>query len=117
MINHTSSSDDSQETSMARNFSSEIRAKHSTQWASLMGASGQAVTDRMKRLRSPAVPKGEADIADAIERWIESIDQGKHLQKPLPFTAIKDLIGPVNSECKTIQKCLVKCTVAVKKVC
>ena len=35
-----------------------------------IGASGQAVTDRMKKLMSPATPKAESDIADAIERWI-----------------------------------------------
>ena len=37
-----------------------------------MGVSGQAVTDRMKRLMSPSTPKSEAEVADAIERWVES---------------------------------------------
>ena len=37
-----------------------------------MGASGQDVTNRTKRLMSPTTPKTEAEIADAIERWVES---------------------------------------------
>ena len=37
-----------------------------------MGTSGQAVADRVKKLMSPSTPKIEAEIADAIERWLES---------------------------------------------
>ena len=37
-----------------------------------MGVSGQAVTDRVKRLMSPSTPKIEAEVADGIERWVES---------------------------------------------
>ena len=37
-----------------------------------MGASGQAIADRVKRLMSPAPPKTEHDIADMIEKWSDS---------------------------------------------
>ena len=37
-----------------------------------MGASGQAIADRVKRLMSPTPPKTEQDIADAIEKWSDS---------------------------------------------
>ena len=46
-----------------------------------MGVSGQAVTERMKKLMSPTTPKSEAEVADAIERWVEA---GRILENPKP---------------------------------
>ena len=36
------------------------------------GTSGQAISDRIRRLMSPGAPKSESDIADAIDRWVDS---------------------------------------------
>ena len=64
-----------------------------------MGASGQAVTDRMKKLMPPATPKNESDIADAIERWMESgrmlegLKQEYRLPEPFKVTALEQLMG------------------------
>ena len=62
-----------------------------------MGASGQAITERIRKLRSPLAPKGEQDIADAIDRWIESARTLKNmkpehkLQDPFKVTALESL--------------------------
>merc|ERR1712015_487361 len=64
-----------------------------------MGTSGQAVTDRIKRLMSPTTPKTEADIADAIERWVESgrtlecLKQEYRLPDVFKVTALEQLMG------------------------
>ena len=36
------------------------------------GATGQAMSDRFRKLMSPGVPKSEADIVDAIEKWVDA---------------------------------------------
>ena len=64
-----------------------------------MGTSGQAVTDRMKRLMSPATPKAESEIADAIERWmesgrmLESLKQEYKLPDVFKITALEQLMA------------------------
>ena len=63
------------------------------------GASGQAVTDRTKKLMSPATPKSEADIAAATERRMESgrmlegLKQEYLLPEPFTVTALEQLMG------------------------
>ena len=64
-----------------------------------VGASGQTVTGRMKRLMSPAIPKTEAEVADTIEGWVDagSTFEGIELEyrRPEPFkiTALEQLRG------------------------
>ena len=41
------------------------------QW--FTGTTGMAVTERMKKIVTPATPKNESDIADAIDKWTESV--------------------------------------------
>ena len=37
------------------------------------GVSGQAISDKIRKLMAPGTPKGEQDIADQLDKWIESI--------------------------------------------
>ena len=53
----------------------------------------------MKKLMSPTTPKAESDIADAIERWMESgrmlenLKQEYRLPEPFKVTALEQLMG------------------------
>ena len=38
-----------------------------------MGVSGQAISDRIRKLMSPATPKVEHEIADCLDQWMESV--------------------------------------------
>ena len=38
-----------------------------------MGVSGQAISDKIRKLMAPTTPKTEQDIADHLDKWIESI--------------------------------------------
>ena len=38
-----------------------------------MGVSGQAIADKMRRLMSPVAPKAEHEIADNLDKWVESV--------------------------------------------
>ena len=64
-----------------------------------MGTSGQAVTDRVKKLMTPGTPKTEADIADAIEKWIESgrtlecLKQEYKLPEVFKITALEQIMA------------------------
>ena len=64
-----------------------------------MGVSGQAVTERMKKIMSPTTPKSEAEIADAIERWVEAarvlegLKPEYKLPEPYKITALESLMN------------------------
>ena len=64
-----------------------------------MGVSGQAVTERMKKLMSPITPKNEAEVADAIERWVEAartlegLKPEYKLPEPFTITALEQLMN------------------------
>ena len=66
-----------------------------------MGVSGQAVTARMKKLMSPATPRTEAEVADAIERWVEAarilenLKPEYKLAEPYKITALESLRNPI----------------------
>ena len=40
-----------------------------------MAISGQSRGDMMHRVMSPSVPKSEADLSDAIEKWEQALKQ------------------------------------------
>ena len=52
------------------------------------GTSGQAITERIRKLVSPATPKQESDIADAIDRWV---DPGRVLENMKEEFKLQDL--------------------------
>merc|ERR1712175_15066 len=64
-----------------------------------MGVSGQAVTEGMKKIMPPATPKTEAEVADAIERWVEAARVLENLKpeyklpNPYKITALESLMN------------------------
>ena len=63
------------------------------------GTAGMAVSERIKKLMSPAPPKQESEIADAIDKWTEtrrnfaSIKDEYKLQEPFLFTALESIMN------------------------
>ena len=63
------------------------------------GTSGQAISDRIRRLMSPGAPKSESDIADAIDRWVDSgrvlenMKSEYKLADPFKITALEQLMN------------------------
>ena len=63
------------------------------------GTSGQAITERIRKLVSPTTPKHESDIADAIDRWVDSVrvlenmKEEFKLQDPVKITALEQLMN------------------------
>ena len=63
------------------------------------GASEQATAERIRKMMSPSTPKGEQDIADAMDRWIESARTLENmkpeykLQDPFKVTALESLMS------------------------
>ena len=63
------------------------------------GASEQAVAERIRKLMSPPTPKKEQDVADAMDRWIESARTLENmkpeykLQDPFEVTALESVMN------------------------
>ena len=50
-----------------------------------MGVSGQAIADKMRKLMAPSTPKAEHDIADQLDKWIESVRTLENLKPEFFF--------------------------------
>ena len=64
-----------------------------------IGTTGQAISDRTRKLMSPTTPKSESDIADAIDRWVDSgrvlenMKEEYKLQDIFKVTALEQLMN------------------------
>ena len=63
------------------------------------GVSGQAISDKIRKLMAPSTPKAEQDIADQLDKWIESIRalearKAKYkLPDPFKTTALEQIMA------------------------
>ena len=64
-----------------------------------MGVSGQAISDRVRRLMSPVTPKHEYEIADHLDKWIEAMrtmegmKEEFKLQDPFKLIALEQIMA------------------------
>ncbi len=61
------------------------------------GTTGLGITEKARRVMSPTPPKSEADMAEAVDKWIEServlaSHKGYNLDQRLKVTALKMLM-------------------------
>ena len=67
------------------------------------GTTGMAVTECMRKIMTPITPKHESDIADAIDKWIESvrnlaaIKEEYNMQIPFRFVALEHIMNVGNA--------------------
>ena len=63
------------------------------------GVSGQAISDKIRKLMAPSTPKAEQDIADQLDKWIESIrtleamKADYKLPDPFKVTALEQIMA------------------------
>ena len=71
------------------------RAEHKR----FMGVSGQAISEKIRKLMAPTTPKTEQDIADHLDKWIESIRTLENmrseykLQDPFKIIALEQIMA------------------------
>ena len=64
-----------------------------------MGVSGQAIADKMRKLMAPTTPKAEHDLADHLDRWMESVRTLENLkpeyklQDPFKLIALEQIMA------------------------
>ena len=64
-----------------------------------MGVSGQAISDKIRKLMAPTTPKTEQEIADHLDKWIESIRTLENmrseykLQDPFKIIALEQIMA------------------------
>ena len=64
-----------------------------------MGVSGQDISDKMRRLMAPSVPEAEHDIAEHLDKWMESVRTLENikpeykLQDPFKLIALEQIMA------------------------
>ena len=64
-----------------------------------MGVSGQAISDKIRKLMAPTTPKMEQEVADHLDKWIESIRTLENmrseykLQDPFKIIALEQIMA------------------------
>ena len=67
------------------------------------GTTGMAVTERMRKIMTPVTPKHESDIAESVDKWIESvrnlaaIKDEYNMQIPFRFVALECIMNVGNA--------------------
>ena len=46
--------------------------------------SGLGLTEQSRRLMNPEAPKNEEDVADAVDNWVERVNDSKHMGANMP---------------------------------